>query len=51
VLFTDENLGIEIEFPAAYHAPRTWGWSLQEAASGLIQKRKGLRVSLEVVNR
>jgi alkylated DNA repair dioxygenase AlkB len=30
-LFTDEELGIESEFPCAYHAPGTWGWPVQDA--------------------
>jgi alkylated DNA repair dioxygenase AlkB len=31
MLFTDEDLGILTEFPCAYHAPGTWGWSGQDA--------------------
>lgn len=30
-LFTDEELGIESEFACAYHAPGTWGWSVEDA--------------------
>lgn len=31
MLFTEEELGVESGFPCAYHAPGTWGWSVEEA--------------------